>query len=83
MKYFAHIITDQHESGRPEINIFTEDGQWTTKYRLITYLWPRSESSGATLLSALDMLRGCGWTVFANIQRKGTGYYIAEVAEPA
>lgn len=73
MKYFAHIITDQHDNGRPEINIFTEDGQWTTKYRLTT----------GDLLSALNILRGCGWVVFAKLERKSTGYYIAEVAESA
>jgi len=74
MKYFAHIHTGEHDNGRPEINIFTEDGQWTTKYRLTT---------GDHLLSALNILRGCGWTVYANIQRKGAGYHIVKVAEPA
>lgn len=74
MKYFAHIITGEHDSGRgPEITILTEDGQRYAKYRPI--------EDG--LLSALNILRGCGWTVFANLERKGTGYCIAEVAEPA
>ena len=78
MRHFAHIHTSEHDSGYPEVLIFTEDEQLTARYPL---------SYRDTLQSALDTLwYDHGWRVLTDPAQEYTsvdiGYDIVEV-EPA